>query len=348
MNFGKTALVFSDDCPSIFSCKSSLISNIKVNPYYLTAYFSCKYGYRLIRRGQRGAAQPGINLFDLRNIPVPIVSDSFQDSIEQLVLKSRVIGKDSIKQYSQAEEILLSKLGLFDWQPKHTLTWVRQSSEIIKSQRVDADHFQPKYEEVLSLISSHQLQRLSKLTRQIIEVVQIDDRQKYSYIEIGDVNVSNGEIGFSEREVKELPPNAKIKVKGGELIVSKVRPTRGAVGIIPEHFLDNGVCSSAFVVLDVPSPLREVLQVYLRSTLGKSLLEKQCKGTSYPTIDDKDIMSLPIPIIPIELQKEISNLVLESNLSRREAKALLEKVKRAVEIAIEESEEKAINFLELP
>jgi hypothetical protein len=39
-------------------------------------------------------------------------------------------------------------------------------------------------------------------------------------------------------------------------------------------------------------------------------------------------MSLPIPIISIELQKEISNLVLESNLSRREAKALLEKAKR--------------------
>ena len=53
----------------------------------------------------------------------------------------------------------------------------------------------------------------------------------------------------TEREVKDLPPNAKIKLKGGELIISKVRPTRGAIGVVPDDCQENAVCSSAFVVI---------------------------------------------------------------------------------------------------
>lgn len=345
MNFGKSALVFSDDCPSIFSCKSSLIRNVKMNPFYLTAYFSCKYGYALIRRGQRGAAQPGINLFDLRNIPVPVVSDDFQDEIEKLVLKSREIRKDSSKQYRQAEQLLLSQLGLQDWNPSHTLAYVRNFSKLARARRMDAEHFQPRYDDVIKHISAYHPQRLSMLTTQIIETVKFDERQKYRYIEIGDVNTSNGEIGYTERQVRDLPPNAKIKVKGGELIVSKVRPTRGAIGVVPDDCRDNGVCSTAFAVLDVPSPAREFLQIYLRSIIGRTLLEQPCKGTSYPTIDDTDVKALPVPTISTQTQETISELVSRSRHTQREAKAILERAKRAVEIAIEEGEEKAMALL---
>lgn len=345
MNFGKSALVFSDDCPSIFSCKSSLIRNVKINPFYLIAYFSCKYGYALIRRGQRGAAQPGINLFDLQNIPVPIASDDFQGAIEKLVLEARKIKKESGKQYTQAEQLLLSELGLQGWKPAYALAYTRNYSHAVRSQRVDAEHFQPKFDEVMRHISAFQPQRLSRLATRTTEAIKFDERQKYRYIEISDVNTSNGEVGYTEREVKDLPPNAKIKVKGGELIVSKVRPTRGAIGVVPGDCRDRGVCSSAFVVLNAPSPAREFLQVYLRSIVGRTLLEQSCKGTSYPTMDDTDVKALPVPSIPTQTQERISEMVNQSGLARREANALLEKAKRAVEMAIEENEERAIEFI---
>lgn len=66
MKFGKSAILYPEDCPAVFSCKSSLIRNSSVNVWYLLAYISSGIGYDLIRRGQRGAAQPGINLFDIR------------------------------------------------------------------------------------------------------------------------------------------------------------------------------------------------------------------------------------------------------------------------------------------
>lgn len=164
MNFGKTALVFPEDCPAIFSCKSSLIRNIRINPFYLTTYLSCQYGYALVRRGQRGAAQPGINLFDLKNIPVPIVGDDFQDEIEKLVIKSRETKKVSEKHYSSAESLLLDELGLNSWTPPNKLTYVRKYSEASQSYRLDAEYFQPKYQAMFRKVSQEiKLDRLGKL-----------------------------------------------------------------------------------------------------------------------------------------------------------------------------------------
>lgn len=345
MNFGKTALVFSDDCPSIFSCKSSLVRDVKINPFYLTAYLSCKYGYALIRRRQRGAAQPGINLFDLRSIPIPVVSEGFQTETEKLVLKSRVAINDSAKQYIQAEQLLLAELGLQNWNPSHTLSYVQSYSQATRTQRMDAEHFQPKYDEALGRIAKFSPKMLSTYGVQVLDVVKFDEEKKYRYIEIGDVNIATGEVGFTEREVKDLPPNAKIKINGGELIISKVRPTRGAIGVIPDDCRENGVCSSAFTVFSTPSPIREFLQVYLRFPVGKALLEKSSKGTSYPTIDDIDVKTLLVPTIEQSIIEKISTLVRQSHEVRREAKLLLEKAKRAVEIVIEEGEDRAREFI---
>jgi type I restriction enzyme S subunit len=164
MNFGKTALVFPENCPAIFSCKSSLIRNIKVNPFYLTTYLSSKYGYALVRRGQRGAAQPGINLFDLRNIPVPMVSEDFQGKIQALVVKSKETKKASEKYYSKAESLLLEELNLNNWAPPHKLTFVRKYSEVSTSQRLDSEYFQPKYQAMFGKVKqSVRLDRLGKL-----------------------------------------------------------------------------------------------------------------------------------------------------------------------------------------
>jgi len=52
-----------------------------------------------------------------------------------------------------------------------------------------------------------------------------------------------------------------------------------------------------------------------------------------------------IPRLLADREKEISALVQQSHAARREAKTLLEKAKRAVEIAIEEGEERAMEYL---
>ncbi len=63
-------------------------------------------------------------------------------------------------------------------------------------------------------------------------------------------------------------------------------------------------------------------------------------------IYSKDLIQTVIPILPEDKQAEIEQKVLESFNLRKRAKDLLEHAKRAVEIAIEQDEQAAIDWLE--
>ncbi len=59
-----------------------------------------------------------------------------------------------------------------------------------------------------------------------------------------------------------------------------------------------------------------------------------------------DIRTFPIPLLETEKQQQIQENIIESyNLSKR-SKQLLDVAKRAVEIAIEQDEQTATNWLE--
>lgn len=319
--------------------------NSQVNPEYLFSFLRSRYGIAQVHKIARPTGQFNLNLQELSGFVIPLYTDNLHNTIKKLVKKAEEIQASSCEYYSQAKNLQLSEIGLQNWNPSHTLTFARNYCQAMRARRIDAEYFQPKYDEAFEHIAQFSPKHLSRFGVQVVDVVIFDEGKKYCYIEIGDVDTTTGEVGFTERGVRDLPPNAKIKVEGGELIISKVRPTRGAIGVIPDDCRENGVCSSAFTVFSVPTPMREFVQVYLRSAVGKALLEKPCKGTSYPTIDDIDVKNLLIPTIEQSKIERISALVQQAHTARQEAKILLEKAKRAVEIAIEEDENKAMAIL---
>ena len=142
---------------------------------------------------------------------------------------------------------------------------------------------------------------------------------------------------------KDLPANAKRVLKKGDIIISKVRTYRGAITIVQE---DGYVGSGAFCVLSENGRVnKETLLACLRSKLFLTWSLKPNTGTSYPTLDDDDILDFPIPILSKKKQAEIERKVTESFSLRKHAKNLLEYTKRAIEIAIEQDEQAAIDWL---
>ena len=96
----------------------------------------------------------------------------------------------------------------------------------------------------------------------------------YQYIEIGDINVSDGSYSFNEVAIEDLPANAKIMVKKGDILISTVRPNRGAVAIV-EHDRDDLIVSGAFTVLRKKAKSHfnnEFLKVLLRIAIYKDWL----------------------------------------------------------------------------
>jgi len=315
-------------------------------PCYVTIFLNTHWGRNILLRGVYSGLQPHIAPAYIKQIPILIISTNLMGKIENLFLQTQNLLEKSHSLYSQAESLLLEELGLKDYKPKYEKTYTAKLSDVFFAHRIDAEYFQPVYEEVIEKIKKKtELKPLGKLAERIKLKHKPEENKIYKYIEISDVSIDIGEVNYTEKLGKELPPNARILVKGGELIVSKVRPTRGAIGIIPIESKNNLICSSAFSVFNVDSPLKEYLYIVIRSIIGKLQLEKPTKGTSYPTIEDRDVEKLKIPLLPLSTQQKIAELVKQSHEARKKAKELLEIAKRAVEIAIENNEEEALNYI---
>ena len=75
-------------------------------------------------------------------------------------------------------------------------------------------------------------------------------------------------------------------------------------------------------------------------------LKKGCSGTILSAINKDEFRNLVLPLILEETQAEIRQRVTESFNRHRESKRLLECAKRAVEIAIEQGEQTAMDWLD--
>lgn len=332
---GNSVVVDDSVPPAIFSSKSTVFRPQEIDAYYLIAYLNSKFGKGFLERNVRGAVQTGLNLDDLKDLPIFIPSVVEQNRIASIIIESKQTADSSEGFYTKAEELLLKELGLQESDFEDELSYVVNAWEIAK--RSDAEYFQPKYEKLLQKIGKNAKKLCELAPRQAVQVGLNKDRA-YNYIEISDISANSGEADYHMVEARELPANAKMKIDGGELIISKVRPTRGAISIIPDDWQNDFVASGAFSIFKLQSPMREYVQVVLRSFIGKLQLERPTTGTSYPTIMDKDVENVVIPILPKATQQKIGDLVQESHTARKKSKDLLNQAKHQVEELIEKGE----------
>lgn len=314
------------------------LTDSKYSPFFVFIFLQTKYGLKQTRRIARPTGQYNINNIELGSYKVPSVSDTFQSKIESLVKSAHAKLEESKSLYSQAEDLLLGELGLKDWQPKNTLYTTKKFSDFAQSGRLDAEYYQPKYDEIEKAIKSYKggYDIVSNLFNQNVDVCDYK-KTEYNYVEIGDVNVGDGSVSFNKVETSELPDNAKRVLHKNDILISKVRPYRGAVAII-DFEQEDLIGSGAFTVLQEKSSYKkETLQILFRTAVYKDWLLKWNVGSSYPVIKDEDILNLPIPILPEQIQTKIASLIQQSFECKAQSKQLLEDAKRMVEAEIEKN-----------
>ncbi|MFV0231537.1 restriction endonuclease subunit S [Empedobacter falsenii] len=345
---GDIAITPKGFVPTLANRAVAIIKDINtINPYYLFAFMCSKFGLNQIERNKNGGVQVRINLDVLSKVEVPVVGEPLQVNIENLVTLAHQKRQESRDKYKASENLLLETIGLKDFQPSKEAVNIKSFRDsFANTGRLDAEYYQPKYEDYLNAILSKPHTFIKNEYIHIKEFIK-RDTPEYNYIEIGDVNVNDGSCKPNLISLDDLPANGKIKAKSGDLLISKVRPYRGAVSIIDNEY-ENLVVSGAFTVLRINENSKynnEVLKVILRSDVYKDWLLQFNVGTSYPVIKDEDIINLPIPFIQENIQHNIANLLNESSVLKAKSEHLLQVAKRAVEIAIEENEEVAINYI---
>lgn len=309
-----------------------------INSATLVSFLNSKYGRIEIEKYSMVGNQANFSPAKFRQIAIPILSKELNNKIEEIVYKSFELLEESKSLYSQAEDLLLDELGLKGWQPKNTLHTTKKFSDFAQSGRLDAEYYQPKYDEIEKAIKSYKggYDIVSNLFNQNLDVCDYK-KTEYNYVEIGDVNVGDGSVSFNKVETSELPANAKRVLHKNDILISKVRPYRGAVAII-DFEQEDLIGSGAFTVLQEKSSYKkETLQILFRTAVYKDWLLKWNVGSSYPVIKDEDILNLSIPILPEQIQTKIASLIQQSFECKAQSKQLLEDAKRMVEAEIEKN-----------
>ena len=350
---GNASIAQEKDLPAIFSCKSTILRHTATNPYYLLTYLNSRHGKELLLSKTRGAVQTGLNLDDLKSLIVPIFSSTFQNETERIIKLSQNCVDESKRLYQQAEEEFLKEVGLHNFTYSEANFDEKNFSEsFLQSGRFDAEYYQPKYSQLTEALLNKPHRRLSE----IASIVKSIETGSNAYADIGLPYIRVADLtkfGISETKVflsndyymENKTALDKLKVKRNTVLLSK----DGTVGIAYKIEADvEAITSGAILHLHVKNE-DEILPGFLTLVLNSEITQLQSERDSGGSIivhwRISEIENVLIPLLPIPIQENLVERVSKSFGLRVKSEKLLRIAKRAVETAIEETEEVALKFI---
>lgn len=336
--------IVPDDFPEKTLVSGSLFKmtvNNRINKHVLLCYLISKYGVAFKDRYKTNLLISYISKPDLYRIPVPKFSIQFQKEIDehfQSIFKNQELSKSL---YSEAEDILLSELGLKDWQPNNNPVNIKQLKEsFLASGRFDAEYYQPKYDALFAQLSKYEcdtIKDIAHIKKSVepgseayqdsgIPFVRVSDVSKFG---ISEPNIF---LSTSDFNLNELRP------KKDTILLSK----DGSVGIAYKVEEDmDCITSGALLHLSVFNQdyTPDYLTLVLNSIVVQMQAERDSNGAIIQHWKPSEIEQIIIPKLPKPIQETISAKIQESFALKTESKRLLDEAKMLVEREIEKGGE---------
>lgn len=215
--------------------------------------------------------------------------------------------------------------------------------------RLDAEYYQKKYEVVIAKIKSYKNGfsvlntfmnnystgfpfKSETYCEQGIPLIRINNISKGSLNLLNATNIPFADFKLSEKDIA-IENDILISMSG--TIGNSCRVPKGIKAVVNQRIM-------RFTPKDFDS---EVLSLIINSAIGFKQLERIGTGGVQTNISATDIKEIFIPKLDKNIQTKIAKLIEESFSLKKQSEHLLEVAKRAVEIAIEENEEVAIEYI---
>ena len=326
-------------------------------PRYVSTFLLTKFGKFQTWRESTGNVQLNLFLYRIRTLKIAKLSNDFQCEIERLVVGANQNIENSKSIYTQAETLLLETLGMADFTPSSEAVNIKSFKDsFVASGRLDAEYYQPKYEEVVAHIKAQAYQHL----------IDLVDIQKS--VEPGsDVYCEDGEAGLPFLRVADYskqgltPPQKQLKssyVSENWDKLNALKPRKNTILFSKDGSVGEAYCltedleavtSGAVLHLSVKNTdvlLPEYLTLALNSKLVKMQSERDAGGSIILHWRVSEIENVVVPLVDMTIQRQIDALVQQSFALKAHSTHLLDVAKRAVEIAIEQDEAAAMAFIE--
>lgn len=335
----------TDDAPALCSCKLGILrpKNIKTGAY-LAAFLLSSIGQSQIWRFRRGSAQTGLILDDFEQLFAPKFSGRFYDKITDIVQVALRARGGAVDKIQSAEQSLLSELGFDGWTPTEESVSVKNCSDFMSAGRFDAEYFQPKYDEIVAKIKTYSGGTIKAASVLITGLVNESEDTPERYVELADIGVSGEIEGCTNAMFGELPSRARQRMATGQVIASSIEGSLDRCALVmPEY--DKALCSTGFHRFCSQDINPETMLLLFKSWPIQQLMKRGCSGTILCGILPGALEHVDLPVVNPEVQKVLAVKVRESFALRAESTRLLDLAKHAVEVAIEQGEDKAIKSL---
>ena len=343
---GKTYLHKNLSYPAFFA---GYMIRARVNescllPDYLFAYTQTSFYKKWVDAIQRTAAQPNINAEEYASLPIPLPPLSVQQTIVDLYntnaqnQRKRKL-EESQKLLVGLNDYLLSELGIKFPKKDNSLS---KRIFVTKFSELTSNRFDPKY--ILYLKDIHNFKYdIFPLKRFLIEKPQYGTaeigiprikEQQPRYIRITDIN-DFGELDDSLGATAENCSDEYFLYEN-DLLFARSGATVG------KTYLHKHLSYPAFfagymirVRLDESTLLPDYLFAYTQTSFYKNWVDAIQRAAAQPNINAEEYASLPIPLPPIEKQREIAKHIQEirnhAKQLENEADMILQEAKQKVE-----------------
>lgn len=326
--------------------------NEKINKHYLLTYLICKYGSAFKDRYKTNLLISFVSKDDLYRIPVPTFSIKFENQIELIFNKIFNFRKQSTSTYSQAESLLLETLGMTNFAPQSESINIKSFQDsFAKSKRLDAEHYQPKYDQLLEAFDAtgFEIVNIDAIVFEMLNGAEVREYQDdgVPYLRIGDLkylDIDSDSVVCIDPQSAEKGLN-KIELLTGDVLLS--RSGSLAVSAVVDSNWTHALISSHLIRLRIRDNRFDpyFFALFLSITPGKMQIQQWSNGGVQPEINQPALKGIYVPVVPKNTQLQIRKLILKAKELRNESTRLLEIAKRAVEIAIEKDEAAGMAYL---
>lgn len=348
---GELSLVMEEK-PATCSCKLAIFRPRSITPEYMAVALQSSIGRLQIERLTRGAVQMGLILEDMDQLLVPRLSQTLECRITNQVQKSKHLRAQFLDGISQAEEYLTAQLGISTTPLPEPLAYSSSSKFIESADRLDSQYFMPAKTNTIDALSALPGSTIGNVFSSIREMVSPVKDNSLGLVRNFNLTHALEPVLDDEKELIEFEDvgSTKKKIRFGDVVISRLRSYLKEIALVKCCDAHPAVCSSEFIVL---RPKRsdcliapETLMIFLYSQPVQTILKWCQDGSQHPRFSEKDLLKIPLPDAVAEASLKIENFVGEALTARRKSIVLISTAKRAVEIAVEQDELAANQFLD--
>ena len=315
-------------------------------PEYLCAFLNSRHGvWDIKRRARQSINQTNVNPEEVKEIDIPLLRMDIQLKIQEYFKSANVLRLQSRLAYDEANQHLNQLLGIDNFVLTDGTITEKKYTDFVSSTRLDAEYYQPKYDELFDKLKTFETKLLSEIVDIKKSIEPGSDAYQTSgipFIRVTDLSkfgLTNTNTYLSRDEYDGV-----IRPKKDTILLSK----DGSVGIAYKIEEDTDVITSGAIlhlIIKDDSVKPDYLTLVLNSIVVKMQAERDAGGSVIQHWKPSEIENVVIPILSDDIQKQITENIRESFALRARSQQLLELAKTAVEIAIEQGEDKAMELL---